>query len=413
MTTYFENIMKLVKEPKDLSKAPINAINRAVTNAADKYNQLQWVSNTGSKEADNYIKTPSSQQDGYQKAIGSLNPELKSKQRLYEQETKNLYDNLSGIANLREIQNHFNQIYAGGIHDTNKAYDNAQKANSLALGNARDNALSAVGGLWSNAVQSSAISAQYANKIASANLENEEKRLKDLANLRLNQANVPNVLGQLALNNASLKSQEIQNRLSEAQLAAYKKSSGWGGGGGYRSSYGGGNPTQFPEGMTLEQYLTSKWYTPEQIAQMTQWESSGKESVWNKLLAWSTIAALVNYAPKAFWKPTLLDMGINSFKNRRTRKTEVPLVDAPKTEVPKTETSAPKTEVSNRNLVDGYNEFLKSKWLDKVYSPEEFDKIAKQFVNTNGVVKQWAKSVKAKSVAEDAVDLAKKVIKSK
>ena len=256
MTTYFDNIMKLVKEPKDLSKAPINAINRAVTNAADKYNQLQWVSNTGSKEADNYIKTPSSQQDGYQKAIGSLNPELKSKQRLYEQETKNLYDNLSGIANLREIQNHFNQIYAGGIHDTNKAYDNAQRANSLALGNARDNALSAVGGLWSNAVQSSAISAQYANKIASANLENEEKRLKDLANLRLNQANVPNVLGQLALNNASLKSQEIQNRLSETQLAAYKKSSDWGGGGGgYRSSYGGGKNTPHTWEMTFEEYI--------------------------------------------------------------------------------------------------------------------------------------------------------------
>ena len=354
MTTYFDNIMKLVKEPKDLSKAPINAINRVVTNAADKYNQLQWVSNTGSKEADNYIKTPSSQQDGYQKAIGSLNPELKSKQRLYEQETKNLYDNLSGIANLREIQNHFNQIYAGGIHDTNKAYDNAQKANSLALGNARDNALSAVGGLWSNAVQSSAISAQYANKIASANLENEEKRLKDLANLRLNQANVPNVLGQLALNNASLKSQEIQNKLSEAQLAAYKRSGGWGGGGGYRSSYGAGNPTQLPEGITLEQYLTSKWYTPEQIAQMTQWESSGKESVWNKLLAWSTIAALVNYAPKAFWKPTLLDMGINAFKNRRTRKTEVPLVDTPKTEVPKTE--VPKTSIDTPKV--------KRRWLE-------------------------------------------------
>ena len=255
MTTYFDNIMKLVKEPKDLSKAPINAINRVVTNAADKYNQLQWVSNTGSKEADNYIKTPSSQQDGYQKAIGSLNPELKSKQRLYEQETKNLYDNLSGIANLREIQNHFNQIYAGGIHDTNKAYDNAQKANSLALGNARDNALSAVGGLWSNAVQSSAISAQYANKIASANLENEEKRLKDLANLRLNQANVPNVLGQLVLNNASLKSQEIQNRLNEAQLAAYKRSSGWGGGWGYRSSYGGGKNTPNTWEMTFEEYM--------------------------------------------------------------------------------------------------------------------------------------------------------------
>ena len=359
MTTYFDNIMKLVKEPKDLSKAPINAINRAVANAADKYNQLQWVSNTGSKEADNYIKTPSSQQDGYQKAIGSLNPELKSKQRLYEQETKNLYDNLSGIANLRE-----NQIYAGGIHDTNKAYDNSQKANSLALGNARDNALSAVGGLWSNAVQSSAISAQYANKIASANLENEEKRLKDLANLRLNQANVPNVLGQLALNNASLKSQEIQNRLNEAQLAAYKKSSGWGGWGGYRSSYGAGNSTQFPEGMTLEQYLTSKWYTPEQIAQMTQWESSGKESIWNKLLAWSTIAALINYAPKAFWKPTLIDMGIDAFKNLRTRKTELPLVDAPKTEVPKTEvpkTEVPKTEVPKTSIETPK---VKRRWLE-------------------------------------------------
>ena len=41
MTTYFENMMKLVKENKDLSKAPINAINRAVTNATDKYSQLQ------------------------------------------------------------------------------------------------------------------------------------------------------------------------------------------------------------------------------------------------------------------------------------------------------------------------------------------------------------------------------------
>jgi hypothetical protein len=62
--------------------------------------------------------------------------------------------------------------------------------------------------------------------MAAANLENEEKRLKDLANLRLNQANVPNVLGQLALNNASIKSQELQNRLNEAQITAYKKSSG-------------------------------------------------------------------------------------------------------------------------------------------------------------------------------------------
>ena len=62
--------------------------------------------------------------------------------------------------------------------------------------------------------------------MAAANLENEEKRLKDLANLRLNQANVPNVLGQLALNNASIKSQELQNRLNEAQIAAYKKSGG-------------------------------------------------------------------------------------------------------------------------------------------------------------------------------------------
>jgi hypothetical protein len=41
MTTYFDNIMKLVKENKDLSKAPVNALNRTVTNAADKYNQLQ------------------------------------------------------------------------------------------------------------------------------------------------------------------------------------------------------------------------------------------------------------------------------------------------------------------------------------------------------------------------------------
>ena len=52
-------------------------------------------------------------------------------------------------------------------------------------------------------------------------------------------------------------------------------------------------------------------------------------------------------------------MGINAFKNRRTRKTEVPLVDTPKTDIPKTETSAPKTEVSapktelpNKNLTD-------------------------------------------------------------
>lgn len=406
MTTYFDNIMKLVKENKDLSKAPVNALNRTITNAADKYNQLQWVSNTGSKEADNYIKTPSSQQDGYQKAIGSLNPELKSKQRLYEQETKNLYDNLSGIANLREIQNHFNQIYAGGIHDTNKAYDDAQKANSLALGNARDNALSAVGGLWSNAVQSSAISAQYANKIASANLENEEKRLKDLANLRLNQANVPNVLGQLALNNASIKSQELQNRLNEAQIAAYKKSGGGSGGGGrYNKSYGTGNSTQIPEGMTLEDYLKSTWGDKVLNNPSTPWE---KSSLLDKALNYGIPLTLgswaVNNAPRLIGKPTLINMGIDAWRALvwRFRKTKAPTAETP----------TPKTEVPNKNLTDGFNDFLDKNGIKKTYSQEEFDKLAKQFVNANDIAKQWAKSIKAKSVVEDAADWAKKIIKS-
>lgn len=404
MTTYFDNIMKLVKENKDLSKAPVNALNRTVTNAADKYNQLQWVSNTGSKEADNYIKTPSSQQDGYQKAIGSLNPELKSKQRLYEQETKNLYDNLSGIANLREIQNHFNQIYAGGVRDTNKAYDNAQKANSLALGNARDNALSAVGGLWSNAVQSSAISAQYANKMAAANLENEEKRLKDLANLRLNQANVPNVLGQLALNNASIKSQELQNRLNEAQIAAYKKSSGWGGWGGYRSSYGGGNSTQLPEWMTLEQYLATQWGGNKQEgSQSPQEESSLLDKALNYGIPLSLTAWAMNNAPRLIGKPTLINMGIDAWRALvwRFRKTKAP-IEAP----------TPKTEVPNKNLTDGFNDFLDKNGIKKTYSQEEFDKLAKQFVNTNDIIKQWAKSIKAKSVADKTIDAGKKFIKS-
>lgn len=404
MTTYFDNIMKLVKENKDLSKAPVNALNRTVTNAADKYNQLQWVSNTGSKEADNYIKTPSSQQDGYQKAIGSLNPELKSKQRLYEQETKNLYDNLSGIANLREIQNHFNQIYAGGVRDTNKAYDNAQKANSLALGNARDNALSAVGGLWSNAVQSSAISAQYANKMAAANLENEEKRLKDLANLRLNQANVPNVLGQLALNNASIKSQELQNRLNEAQITAYKKSSGWGGWGGYRSSYGGGNSTQLPEWMTLEQYLATQWGGNKQEgSQSPQEESSLLDKALNYGIPLSLTAWAMNNAPRLIGKPTLINMGIDAWRALvwRFRKTKAP-IEAP----------TPKTEVPNKNLTDGFNDFLDKNGIKKTYSQEEFDKLAKQFVNANDIAKQWAKSIKAKSVVEDVADWAKKIIKS-
>lgn len=405
MTTYFDNIMKLVKEPKDLSKAPINAINRVVTNAADEYNQLQWVSNTGSKEADNYIKTPSSQQDGYQKAIGSLNPELKSKQRLYEQETKNLYDNLSGIANLREIQNHFNQIYAGGIHDTNKAYDNAQKANSLALGNARDNALSAVGGLWSNAVQSSAISAQYANKMAAANLENEEKRLKDLANLRLNQANVPNILGQLALNNASIKSQELQNRLNEAQISAYKKSGSGSGWRGYKSSYGGGNSTQLPEWMTLEQYLATQWGGSKQGDSQSPQEES---SLLDKALNYGIPLALgtwgVNNAPRLIGKPTLINMGIDAWKELvwRFRKTKAPTAETP----------TPKTEVPNKNLTDGFNDFLDKNGIKKTYSQEEFDKLAKQFVNANDIAKQWAKSIKAKSVVEDVADWAKKIIKS-
>lgn len=406
MTTYFDNIMKLVKENKDLSKAPVNALNRTITNAADKYNQLQWVSNTGSKEADNYIKTPSSQQDGYQKAIGSLNPELKSKQRLYEQETKNLYDNLSGIANLKEIQNHFNQIYAGGVRDTNKAYDNAQKANSLALGNARDNALSAVGGLWSNAVQSSAISAQYANKMAAANLENEEKRLKDLANLRLNQANVPNVLGQLALNNASIKSQELQNRLNEAQIAAYKKSSGWGGWGGYRSSYGGGNSTQLPERMTLEQYLATQWGGNKQEgSQSPQEESSLLDKALNYGIPLSLTAWAVNNAPRLIGKPTLINMGIDAWRALvgRFRKTKSPS---------NAEVSAPKTEVPNKNVADGFNDFLDKNGIKKTYSQEEFDKLAKQFVNANDIAKQWAKSIKAKSVVEDVADWAKKIIKS-
>lgn len=405
MTTYFDNIMKLVKENKDLSKAPVNALNRTITNAADKYNQLQWVSNTGSKEADNYIKTPSSQQDGYQKAIGSLNPELKSKQRLYEQETKNLYDNLSGIANLREIQNHFNQIYAGGIHDTNKAYDNAQKANSLALGNARDNALSAVGGLWSNAVQSSAISAQYANKMAAANLENEEKRLKDLANLRLNQANVPNVLGQLALNNASIKSQELQNRLNEAQIAAYKKSGGGSGWGGYRSSYGGGNSTQLPEWMTLEQYLATQWGGNKQgDSQSPQEESSLLDKALNYGIPLSLTAWAVNNAPRLIGKPTLIDMGINAWRELvgRFRKTKTPSAETP----------TPKTEVPNKNLADGFNEFLDSNGIKKTYTQEEFNKLAKQFVNANDIAKQWVKSIKAKSVADKAIDAGKKFIKS-
>lgn len=404
MTTYFDNIMKLVKENKDLSKAPVNALNRTVTNAADKYNQLQWVSNTGSKEADNYIKTPSSQQDGYQKAIGSLNPELKSKQRLYEQETKNLYDNLSGIANLKEIQNHFNQIYAGGVRDTNKAYDNAQKANSLALGNARDNALSAVGGLWSNAVQSSAISAQYANKMAAANLENEEKRLKDLANLRLNQANVPNVLGQLALNNASIKSQELQNRLNEAQIAAYKKTGGGLGGGRGRSSYGTGNPTQLPEWMTLEQYLKTQWGVNKwEGSQSPQEESSLLDKALNYGIPLSLTAWAVNNAPRLIGKPTLINMGIDAWKALvwRFRKTKAP-IEAP----------TPKTEVPNKNLTDGFNDFLDKNGIKKTYSQEEFDKLAKQFVNANDIAKQWAKSIKAKSVVEDVADWAKKIIKS-
>ena len=406
MTTYFDNIMKLVKENKDLSKAPVNALNRTITNAADKYNQLQWVSNTGSKEADNYIKTPSSQQDGYQKAIGSLNPELKSKQRLYEQETKNLYDNLSGIANLKEIQNHFNQIYASGVRNTNKAYDNAQKANSLALGNARDNALSAVGGLWSNAVQSSAISAQYANKMAAANLENEEKRLKDLANLRLNQANVPNVLGQLALNNASIKSQELQNRLNEAQIAAYKKTGGGSGGGRGRSSYGTGNPTQLPEWMTLEQYLKTQWGDNEQGgSQSPQEEGSLLNKALNYGIPLSLTAWAVNNAPRLIGKPTLIDMGINAWRELvgRFRKTKSPS---------NAEVSAPKTEVPNKNVADGFNDFLDKNGIKKTYSQEEFDKLAKQFVNANDIAKQWAKSIKAKSVVEDAADWAKKIIKS-
>lgn len=403
MTTYFDNIMKLVKENKDLSKAPVNALNRTVTNAADKYNQLQWVSNTGSKEADNYIKTPSSQQDGYQKAIGSLNPELKSKQRLYEQETKNLYDNLSGVANLKEIQNHFNQIYAGGVRDTNKAYDNAQKANSLALGNARDNALSAVGGLWSNAVQSSAISAQYANKMAAANLENEEKRLKDLANLRLNQANVPNVLGQLALNNASIKSQELQNRLNEAQITAYKKTGGGSGGGRGRSSYGTGNPTQLPEWMTLEQYLATQWGVNKQEgSQSPQEESSLLDKALNYGIPLSLTAWAMNNAPRLIGKPTLINMGIDAWKALvwRFRKTKAP-IEAP----------TPKTEVPNKNLTDGFNDFLDKNGIKKTYSQEEFDKLAKQFVNANDIAKQWAKSIKAKSVVEDVADWAKKIIK--
>lgn len=98
-------------------------------------------------------------------------------------------------------------------------------------------------------------------------------------------------------------------------------------------------------------------------------------------------------------------MGIDAWRALvwRFRKTKAPS---------NIEASAPKTEVPNKNIADGFNEFLDSKGINKTYSQEEFNKLAKQFVNANGIAKQWAKSIKAKSIVEDAADWAKKVIKS-
>lgn len=182
---------------------------------------------TWDKAVDSVITTPQSQWSPYQIAVANLNPDLKSKNKRYQNalNTKSVLENER--VNLWQAWELMMNAYKEAINRTEKAAQWMINANAAAAALQAWAAVSWSAWLATNPAAAAQTRASLENSINAQNMQIRSNADQNIANMYNNMAQVPATLTNIASNNAQIDNNTMQTaanaNLANAQANYYNK----------------------------------------------------------------------------------------------------------------------------------------------------------------------------------------------
>jgi len=182
---------------------------------------------TWDKAVDSVITTPQSQWSPYQIAVANLNPDLKSKNKRYQNalNTKSVLENER--VNLWQAWELMMNAYKEAINRTEKAAQWMINANAAAAALQSWAAVSWSAWLATNPAAAAQTRASLENSINAQNMQIRSNADQNIANMYNNMAQVPATLTSMASNNAQIDSNTMQTaanaNLANAQANYYNR----------------------------------------------------------------------------------------------------------------------------------------------------------------------------------------------
>lgn len=220
---------------------------------------------TGDKAVDSVITTPQSQWSPYQIAVANLNPDLKSKNKRYQNalNTKSVLENER--VNLWQAWELMMNAYRQSIDNAERAAQWAMAANAINASLQTWAAISWSAGLATNPAAAAQTRAAMQNQATAQNLQIRSNTDQNIANVYNNMAQIPSTLASISANNAQIdanaKTTEANANLANAQAAYYAR-----------------------------QWTWSSWWTTTKKTSGWWWDE--EESEWSSVIDWIDVTKL-------------------------------------------------------------------------------------------------------------------------